>query len=67
MLGAWWDAVSTAAYPLLLSSIMAVLVEATGIPVDYPDAGYYVVSLAPALALLVGAALAFPAHGRSRN
>ncbi|MDQ3999621.1 MAG: hypothetical protein M3283_01170 [Actinomycetota bacterium] len=46
---------------------MAVLVEATGTPVDYPDAGYYVVSLAPALALLVGAALAFPAHGRSRN
>jgi hypothetical protein len=28
------------AYPLLLSIIMAWLVEATGTPVDYPNAGY---------------------------
>lgn len=56
---------ATAAYPLLLSVIMAPLVNATGIPTDYPDAGYYAISLAPALALLVGAALAFFARGGS--
>lgn len=67
LVGAVGTTVSTAAYPLLLSIIMAPVVEATGTPVDYPDAGYYVISLAPALALLVGAALALLARSRSRN
>jgi len=58
MPGARWGRGLDGGLPLLLSIIMAFLVEATGTPVDYPDAGYYVVSLAPALTLIVGAALA---------
>jgi hypothetical protein len=53
-----------AAYPLLLSVVMAPIVNATGIPVPYPGAGYYVISLAPALGLLVGAVLSFVARPR---
>ena len=76
LIGATGVAASTADYPLLLSVIMAPVGrrrsggagrEATGEPVDYPDAGYDIVSLAPTVALLVGAALAFLARSRSRR
>ena len=53
LVGAVGVAVSVASYPLLLSVLMAPIANATGRPVDYPSAGYYVISLAPALALLV--------------
>jgi hypothetical protein len=71
LIGATGVAASTADYPLLLSVIMAPVGsagrEATGEPVDYPEAGYDIVSLAPTVALLVGAALAFLARSRSRR
>jgi hypothetical protein len=47
LIGATGVAASTADYPLLLSVIMAPLVEATVDPVDYPDPGYDIASLAP--------------------
>lgn len=67
LIGALGVAAATAAYPLLLSVIMAPVVNATGIPTDYPDADYYAVSLAPAVALLIGATLAFFARGGSED
>ena len=67
LIGATGVAASTAEYALMLSIIMASVVEATGEPGDYPDAGYDIASLAPTVALLVGAALAFLARGRSRR
>ena len=57
-----------AIYPLLLSILMAPIENAAGASVGpsvYPGAGHYIRWLAPALALLVGAVLAFVAHRRS--
>lgn len=67
LVGAVGVAVSVASYPPLLSVLMAPIANAPGRPVDYPSAGYYVISLAPALALLVAAALAFLTRSRLRN
>jgi hypothetical protein len=67
LIGATGVAASTADYPLLLSVIMAPLVEATVDPVDYPDPRLRHRLARPTVALLVGAALAFLARGRSRR
>jgi hypothetical protein len=59
LIGATGVAASTADYPLVSSITMASIVEATVDPVDYPDPGYDIASLAPTVALLVGRGIGF--------
>jgi len=68
LVGAVGVAATVAVYTVLLSILMAPIENAAGASVGpnvYPGAGHYIGWLAPALALLIGAVLAFVARRRS--